>query len=379
MNVIYRINDCITYKNDLELLKTFNRFPVFMGCVTHEPAQDQYVDMNFYISTTSGLIQLNPILPLEVVYQTSHGSGTVGTAWQLHHQSFSDFIGEHSPNSVFEIGGGTGVLSAYYKNSHRDIEWTILEPNPDPVVNCTAKYVTGFFDDTFMLTTEFDAIVHSHIIEHVFNPSKFLSDLSKFASVGKKMFFSVPNLKEMFKRNYTNCINFEHTLLLTEEYIDHLLAVHKFRILKKHLFSQDHSIFYAVERTENSMAHELPIGLYDHNKKMFMEYIKYFDVLIARFNSELDKQSDNVYLFGAHIFSQFLINRGLNTSKIVSILDNDVNKQGKRLYGSSLTVESPTVLKDKLNPCVILKVANYSDEIKKEIIENINADVRFLE
>ena len=35
---------------------------------------------------------------------------------------------------------------------------------------------------------------------------------------------------------------------------------------------------------------------------------------------------------------------GLDLTKVVSILDNDKNKQGKRLYGTDMEVESPTVL-----------------------------------
>jgi FlaA1/EpsC-like NDP-sugar epimerase len=84
-----------------------------------------------------------------------------------------------------------------------------------------------------------------------------------------------------------------------------------------------------------------------------------------------------IYLFGGHIFSQFLINRGLNISKIVSIIDNDTNKQGKRLYGIPLMVQSPYILRDKKNPAVILVAANYDHEIKIDIINNINKDTIF--
>ena len=84
-----------------------------------------------------------------------------------------------------------------------------------------------------------------------------------------------------------------------------------------------------------------------------------------------------IYLFGGHIFSQFLINRGLNISKIISIIDNDINKQGKRLYGTPLMVQSPYILRDKKNTAVILVAANYDHEIKMDIINNINKDTIF--
>ena len=51
-------------------------------------------------------------------------------------------------------------------------------------------------------------------------------------------------------------------------------------------------------------------------------------------------------------------------------------KQGKRLYGKIL-VCSPKVLKEK-NPVVILKAGVYNDEIKKDILTNINSKTIFL-
>ena len=54
-------------------------------------------------------------------------------------------------------------------------------------------------------------------------------------------------------------------------------------------------------------------------------------------------------------------------------------KQGNRLYGTNFKVLSPKILKDKSAVAVILKVANYKNEIKTDIINNINTNVTFWE
>ena len=69
----------------------------------------------------------------------------------------------------------------------------------------------------------------------------------------------------------------------------------------------------------------------------------------------------------------------LDESKIECILDNDANKQEKRLYGTSLMVRSPGILKDVKNAAVILRAGVYNKEIKKDILENIRPDVTFWE
>ena len=84
-------------------------------------------------------------------------------------------------------------------------------------------------------------------------------------------------------------------------------------------------------------------------------------------------------MFGAHIFSQFLIYNGLNIDRIECILDNSTMKQGNRLYGTSFKVCSPEILDDKENIAVILKAAQYNKEIKQDILDNINSNVTFWE
>ena len=55
------------------------------------------------------------------------------------------------------------------------------------------------------------------------------------------MIFSIPNMNEMLKRKYTNCINFEHTFFITEELINWQWIFHR----GKKYFKDDHSIFYS--------------------------------------------------------------------------------------------------------------------------------------
>ena len=86
-----------------------------------------------------------------------------------------------------------------------------------------------------------------------------------------------------------------------------------------------------------------------------------------------------IFLFGAHIFSQYLIFSGLDVSRIQCILDNDLNKQHHRMYGTHFLVEPPTVLAAEKEPIVILCAGVYNEEIKSEIVSKINAKTIFLE
>lgn len=63
---------------------------------------------------------------------------------------------------------------------------------------------------------------------------------------------------------------------------------------------------------------------------------------------------------------------------IIAVLDNDETKQGKRLEGTELNVFSPKILADIDNPLVILCAGTHNEEIKKDIIENVNAETKFI-
>ena len=123
----------------------------------------------------------------------------------------------------------------------------------------------------------------------------------------------------------------------------------------------------------------MEVGLYEENLNIYRDFVDYHKELINDLNHKISKSAQPLYLFGAHVFAQHLISMGLNTEKIICLLDNDKNKQGRRLYGTMLKVASPKVLVDVKDPIVVLKAGVYNDEIKKDILDNINKSTVFFE
>lgn len=377
MEKIHRPKCVLSEKKEFESLHIFKDFPVFMGC-TEKPFEDDITaDMEWIHFPESGMIQLKEPLPLEVVYSEFHNSGCIGTLWDQHHNGFAEFISKSNPKNILEIGGGHGILSLLYSKL-RNASWTIVEPNPEPAEGVTAKYFKGFFDENFSLPYEIDTIVHSHVFEHLYDPKSFIENISKFLSNGKKLIFSIPNMNEMLKRKYTNFLNFEHTYFLSEHYVEYFLASNGFKIIDKKYFKEDHSIFFEAVKDNSLTKNNINEVITKNNKPLFLKYITYHLDLVKKINNFIKVQQNPVYLFGAHVFAQYLISFGLDTSKIKYLLDNDPNKQNKRLYGTKLEVRSPKVLSKDTNPIVILKAGVYNEEIKKDILEDINSNTKFI-
>ena len=378
MELIKRNRCAVTGARDLEPLYTFKRFPVFMGCTKEPEALDLKADMAWAISGSSGVIQLKSLLPLDVLYCAAHGAGCVGSMWQKHHRAFALHLRQFKWSSVFEIGGSHGILAKEYDGTGR-FPWTILDPNPAPVSGSPARFINGFFDAGFKYSGPFDAVVLSHVLEHAYSPDDLMAQLAGFMKTGTTLALSIPNMRVWLERMYTSCLNFEHTALLTEPYVEYLLSKHGFRFEGKKYFMEDHSIFYTAVRDAVVRTTALPGGLYEAHKKLYGEYLRHHSNLTKELNAKTLAADRPVYLFGAHIFAQALIAFGLDTDRIACLLDNDPGKQGKRLYGTNLTVNSPKILAGIKRPAVILKAGVYNHEIKEDILSTINRNTIFWE
>ena len=378
MKLIERNFDVLDNLSELELLQTIKSFPVYMGTVTSDYKKDLKADMSWFISKKTGMIQLNKLIPLNILYQQSHDSGVVGKVWEKHHSKFCQFIEKYDHKKIIEIGGANGILANKFHKNNQNINWVIIDPNSKPLKNCKAKFINKFYDEKLDLDYKDSTIVHSHTLEHVYNPLKFMSVISKKIN-NNRLIFSVPNIKEMVRRKYTNAINFEHTYFLTEEFTKYYLDLFGFEIEFKEYFLEDHSIFYSAFKKYKKVKKEIKIkNYYKENKKIFNEYKEYNDRIVNKLNDQIESSKGNVYLFGAHIFSQHLLSIGLSEKNITSILDNDITKQSRRLYGTTLHVNSPKILRNQKSPTVILKAGAYNSEIKKDILENINSKTIFL-
>lgn len=374
----FRNKSLLDTNSDLEHLHTFKSVPVSMGCTSNNKSEDIVADQIWDICKNTGIIQLRNPLDLDIVYKFPHNDG-IGDVWETHYQKFADFITECNISNVIEIGGGTGRLGKLFLQKNVNSKWTMIEPNHiyQPITMENFIHIKKWFTDDYDLGFEYDAIVHSHVFEHTYDPKQFLKTIYNQISEHKLHIFSFPNLKKFIKNRFTNALNFEHTAFLTEDITDILLREVGFSTIKKDYYGE-HSIFYICKKSKPELI-SYPSSIYEENKFLFLDYINFYKKEIEGLNTKIEQFDGNTFLFGAHIFSQFLIFNGLNTDGINCILDNSQMKQGNRLYGTNLFVKSPNILQQETSAAIILKTAAYNQEIKDQILNTINNKVKFFE
>lgn len=357
----------------LEEIHNIKNFPLFFGCVDTPKEDDLVADMNWGIDPNSGAIQLTRLIPLDILYQEQHVDGT-GPTWEKYYEDFSNYITKNNSKKILEIGGGSGNLAQKSTKLDANLMWTIVEPNPMIQETDQIKIIPKFFDSKINVKDKIDTIVFSQVMEHVYDPKDFVKNIFQFLPPNGKVIFAYPKLTSWLKQNFTNALNFEHTILI-DDFVEYLFIDQGFEIIEKKSY-KDHSFFYTVVKNEKKNIRTKLLNKYDEYKSLYLNFVSYHEKLVEELNFKIKNSKEPVYLFGAHIFATYLFSFGL-CKNIDGILDNSKLKQNRRLYGTDFVVSSPKVLKELNSVNVILKAGLYNEEIKKDIHENINPNVIF--
>ncbi len=362
---------------DLERVAGFDAFPVFMGCTDRPEAEDILRPMQWWQSAGTGMLQLRPLLDLDLVYLAAHNA-MVGETWDAHHAALADLIEAEAPRRVFELAGADGALAHKVFDRVPDCRWTCIDTNPTTHDDERLSVVTGIIDETLRVPDDADLVVHSHFLEHAYRPRQLLESLGDSMQLGQRMVFSVPNQVAQFEAGYGNVLNFEHTYFCRREYLEWLLATVGFVVVRCVPF-RDHSLQFLVERSDRSSPPDLDWhGLHDENRSLMLRFVDGLREDATEVNRRITDADGPVYLFGAHVTSQYLIGAGLDLARIECVFDNNSMKQGLRLYGSPLEVRSPEQLRGVQRPHLVVRMANYQDEVVAQLNELTDGQVVIL-
>ena len=364
MEKINRSNCILDNSSPITDLYTFKNFPINMGCTDQDREKDLFADMVWGYSA-NGIVQLKELLPLEVLYSDSHSPGTTGKTWQLHHENFSKFMEKDiDSKNILEIGGASGLLVDNFLKTDKKFKWDIVEPSPQAFKDNRITHYKILFED-FKKNLKYDTVIHSHLFEHVYNPIHFLLKINKVLKTDGFQYISLPNMPHWLSTSYSNSLNFEHTYYYDLDILENLFSKTGFKILDYK--TSKHSIFIKTKKiTDIDTITYQDIKIKVNSKVIFKNYVKDLKETIKKIK-KMSSSVEKTFLFGAHIFSQKLFNIGLQESLVYGILDNNKDKQGKRLYGTNKLVYEPEIISNENNILVVVKAGAYTNEIIDQI------------
>ena len=197
--------------------------------------------------------------------------------------------------------------------------WTIVDPNPVTTFAIpNLKIVRGYVEDLDKLPLEVDCVVHSHTLEHMYDPARFFEIVRHFLKPGQLHIFSVPNLFALVAEGKPS-LHFEHTILLREEHINWLLVNKGFEIVTMRHFGGKHSIFYVTRAVEQLLPKTVSPNFYAENRRVFQLWQDRLFEDVSFFKRRLAEDKKRNFIFAAHVATQYLLAVGLPAAKFAGV------------------------------------------------------------
>ena len=353
---------CVLCESQIKEIYRINEMPSFMGVVDDN---DNVIKSDMIISecTKCGLIQNKELLPIELVYMNNHNTAVVGDIWIEHYIELCNFIKKNSKgDTILEIGDPSAKLAIPLKDGYK--KWIIVEPNTDMESFDNVEIINEFFDGESKFDDEIGTIVHSHVLEHLYDPIRFLKDCYTLLKDGDVTIFSIPNIKWILENDGlpTSVLHFEHTYYVDDENIEYFLNKSGFKLDKIQHY-KNHSLFIKAIKVDSLPSEEIPVMKLSEK---FLLLVDSYEKKISHINKELNGR--DYYLYSAHINSQFMLNNGIS-GNIISLLDKSGDKIGKNLYGYDYNIYSPERIKNDKQPIVVAsQMSIYFEEIKSNLL-----------
>lgn len=357
---------CSICANKLKNIYIENKIPLKLICV--EKIEKKTEDLSISQCINCNTIQIDKLIPLDILYSDSHNLISVGKIWKDYFNLLIKELSILSKNkTILEIGDPSGKLA---NNLYDYIEWFIVDSNKNTniIFNKNITFIQKFFDNTFTIDKNIDLIVHSHLFEHLYKPNDFLKKCYDILSKDGEMLFGVPDMDFIAKNKLSPFLGlfFEHTIFLNKENITYMLNKNGFKIIKI-LEYKNHSHIYHIKKSDTIKYDKIFITDY---KNLLYETLNKYKIIIDYYNNVINNSNIDVYIHGASYNTQFLLSMGLNCQKIIGIIDNSIEKHNKFFYGFDIKIYNPEIIKNK-KIILIIPENLYQKEIKEQMI-NIN-------
>jgi len=355
---------CVICQSSLKHLTTFYDFPIYMG-IWDRHEEQKYVDMEWSSCTECGCVQLGNLVELDVLYRIPHNPA-IGKTWERHNRALVQIIQSDNPKSLLDIGGANLKIANILCRNKNVNQYDIIDFSSEKYgvkkVDEKINLINGSIED-YASPNKVDSVVMSHTFEHFYEPVEVLKNIRKFIHNKSKIYISVPYIENQLKELFLNAMMFEHTFYINDHYIELCCRNAGFSVEKIESFSEYNSI-YVLAPIENEEYFRMEFDK-NYAKEVFLEFIKNVRNDTKNINKKI--KNKKIYVFGGHVFTQYLLNFGLCQKNIKCILDNDPDKQNYLLYGTDLEIKSPEIISTEEDPIVLLRVAQYKQEIEQQL------------
>jgi hypothetical protein len=267
----------------------------------------------------------------------------------MHYELFKNFIISNTDeNNLFEVGGSYGRLAKLIINERKHVNYKILELNDDYPYFENCEYIIGNCESYNFKDVK--NLIMSHVFEHLYNPRDFLKRINKSV---ENVFISIPDMDALMKIQDINNLNVFHTFYINTNYITRLFNEYDYNLVNIQ-FYENNSIFYYFKKK-----HDIPKQIkkfYDNIKNKIKE-INFSEEFFICPSSHYGK------------FVYYNLHKNIRDTKLLGFIDNDPDKNNKRLCGTNCKIFQKEKLLEYTKPITVLII---SEKHKKELTDIFN-------
>lgn len=306
---------------------------------------------------------------LDEIYKINHADGTGSTMKQMHEKKLELVLKyKDTINGIIEIGSSKGILSDHILENV-DIDYYIIEPSY--FGNHEKKVViSDYYENVEDKKINANTIIMSHVFEHFYEPLEILKKIEKNDNI-ENIFLTFPNFEKYIEEGIHHVLNTEHTFYVDNEFIEKLFSMHGFELVEINFYKSHSALFYFKR---NYKLKELDIKLKNKIDNINLYFEKIHEI-VNYFNNIIEiNNNKNIYIFPASCHSAFLTIFGLKYKQITGMVDNSVNKIGKKMYGLDLEIFSfNEMIKNEKDSIFLINGGVFNSEIEETLkINNIN-------
>ena len=225
-----------------------------------------------------------------------------------------------------------------------------------------------------------DFLVVRHIWEHVYNQNEFSSVLKGLIKKDGIIFIEIPDCRKLLRSKDITMVWEEHLYYYTSNTIVSSLNQNGFRVISKETISYptENSILLCIKpyikkkrQIKNiKVKKEISLGL--NYGRQFQKNKKYLHKL---FSEIIYKKKEIVFFGGGHLSLAFIA--FYNIYKFVSfVIDDDLNKKGMFMPGSSIKIKSSDQIYNNNNIFLLLTVNLTSENKLINLIKKKNENIK---
>jgi len=323
------------------------------------------IPFNIFICSNCKTVQNKYLGDLSQVYKVNHADSTGNTMLNLHKKN-KELIIKYKNNitNIIEIGSSKGILSDLILKD-LNLKYFIIEPNffgdrKNKII------IEDYYENVDDNNIDANTIIISHVFEHFYEPKKILEKI--YLNKNIKHFFLVwPDLEYYINNNILHVLNTEHIYCIDNNFLIKLIESYGFLLREKEYY-KGHSVLFYFNR-DHLLKKINDVNYSNTNLNIELYYNNIFkNVNIC--NNILNKNTEyKNYIWPASIHSLYLLTFGLYEIKLHGMLDNSLNKIGKKMYGTNLEVFSFDKIVEENNESIfiILNGGVFNDEVENKI------------